>query len=129
MAKPAIDVGIVTGDAGPVVAFYVEAFGFVPQEGLTIPGIGKIHKLACGESILRIMEPEKPAEADPTAGAFAARCGLRYLTLEVVDIGAAVEAARGAGGSVLLEPIELRPGRFVSQVADPDGNTVELGQG
>ena len=40
-----------------------------------------------------------------------------------------IEAVRAHGGSVTLEPFELRPGRKVSQVADPDGNMIELGQG
>ena len=55
--------------------------------------------------------------------------GFRYLTLEVEDIGAAVEAARSHGGQVVIEPFELRPGRQVAQVTDPDGNMVEIGQG
>ena len=33
------------------------------------------------------------------------------------------------GGAVTLAPFELRPGRRVAQVADPDGNMIELGQG
>ena len=128
MAKPAIDVGIVTTEAEPLLAYYRGVFGFESMPGLDIPGVGRIHKLACGESVLRVMVPETTPEAD-TAASWSGRTGLRYLTLEVEDVGAAVKATRECGGRVILEPFELRPGRFVCQVTDPDGNTIEVGQG
>ena len=128
MAKPALDVGIVTANAEPLLNFYQQVAGMQRLEPLTLPGIGTINKLACGESILRIMVPEAPPAADDSSS-FSARAGLRYLTLEVKDIEQSVEAVRHHGGSVTLEPFELRPGRMVSQVADPDGNMIELGQG
>ncbi len=129
MAKPALDVGIVTADAGPLLAFYREVFGLEPLDGLRIPGVGQIHKLACGQSVLRVMVPEQAPEADAPSGGWAGRAGFRYLTLEVTDVDAAVAAAAATGGSVALAPFELRPGRRVAQVQDPDGNMIEVGQG
>jgi len=128
MAKPALDVGLVTAKAQPLIDFYAGVAGFEILEPLDLPNIGKIHKLACGESILRVMVPVEPPKPDGSAS-FSAQSGIRYLTLEVEDIEAAVEAVRALGGHVTLEPFELRPGRRVSQVADPDGNMIELGQG
>lgn len=127
MAKPALDVGLVTANAEPLVDFYCEVAGFERLEPLVLPTIGTIHKLACGESILRVMVPTSPPEPDGAAS-FSARSGIRYLTLEVIDIAAAVEAVRAHGGRVDLDAFELRPGRKVAQVADPDGNMIELGQ-
>ena len=121
LAKPALDAGIVTRDAEPLLAFYRGVVGMEPQEPLRIPGVGTIHKLACGRSLLRILVPETPPEPDDAAS-FASRAGFRYLTLEVEDVHTAVRAVRELGGRVALEPFELRPGRFVSQVADPDGS-------
>ena len=131
MAKPALDVGLITSDAERLIRFYEGVVGFERQPSLTLPNIGTIHKLACGHSILRVMVPLTPPEPpEPDrAASFSARAGIRYLTLEVTDIDAAVEAVRAFGGSVALPPFELRPGRRVSQVADPDGNMIELGQG
>jgi len=131
MAKPALDVGLVTANAAPLLDFYCEVAGFDRLDPLEIPNIGTIHRLACGESILRVMVPATPPEPPPRSddlGSFSARTGIRYLTLEVVDIAAAVDAARACGGRVDLEPIELRPGRRIAQVSDPDGNRIELGQ-
>jgi predicted enzyme related to lactoylglutathione lyase len=128
MAKSALDVGLVTAEAEPLLAFYEGVAGFERLDPLELPGIGTIHKLSCGQSILRIMVPTRAPEPDG-ATSFSARAGIRYLTLEVRDVDAAVEAVRAHGGTVTLEPFELRPGRRVSQVADPDGNMIELGQG
>ena len=129
LAKPALDVGLVTAAAEPLLAFYRNAFGCEVQDPLTLPGIGVIHKLAVGESILRVMVPASPpAEAAP-GESFSDRAGIRYLTFEVEDARAAYEAALASGGSSLIEPFELRPGRTVAQVVDPDGNTIEIGQG
>ncbi|MEZ4330993.1 MAG: VOC family protein [Myxococcota bacterium] len=128
MAKPALDVGLVSNDAERLIRFYEAVVGMERQPPIELPHIGTIHRLACGQSILRVMVPTKAAEADDAAS-FSARSGIRYLTLEVEDIDAAVEAVRTNGGAVTLAPFELRPGRRVSQVADPDGNMIEMGQG
>ena len=128
MAKPALDVGLVTSDAERLIRFYEGVAGCERQPSLTLPNVGTIHKLGFGHSILRILVPTAPPAPDGAAS-FSARSGIRYLTLEVSDIDAAVAAVRAFGGSVSLPPFELRPGRRVSQVADPDGNMIELGQG
>ena len=119
--------GEVTADADPLVAFYAGVAGFDVLDPLELPNIGTIHKLACGESILRIMVPVEPPAKDPSAS-FSATAGIRYLTLEVDDIEGATAAVERLGGSVTLPPFELRPGRRVAQVADPEGNMIELGQ-
>ena len=128
MAKPALDVGLVTANAEPLIGFYAGVAGFEILEPLVLPNIGTIHKLGCGESILRVMVPETPPARDESAS-FSSTAGIRYLTLEVDDIEAAAAAVLELGGSVTLPPFELRSGRRVAQVADPDGNMIELGQG
>lgn len=128
MAKPALDVGLVTADAEPLLEFYVGVAGFERLAPLELPNIGTIHKLGCGESVLRVMVPIDAPAADESTS-FSAVAGIRYLTLEVDDIDAAASAVEAFGGSITLAPFELRPGRRVAQVADPDGNMIELGQG
>lgn len=127
MAKPALDAGIVSANAAGLLDFYEAVFGLERLEPLVLPSIGTVHKLAAGESVLRIMAPEQTPEADGSG--WSDRAGIRYLTFEVLDVKAVAEAVTAHGGRVVLEPIELRPGRFVSQVEDPDGNMLELGQG
>lgn len=107
MTKPALDVGLVSNDPERLIRFYEAVVGMERQPPITLPNIGTIHRLLCGQSILRVMVPVKPAEPDGAAS-FSARAGIRYLTLEVADIDAAVEAVRANGGSVALPPFELR---------------------
>lgn len=128
LSKPALDVGLVTANAEPLLDFYVGVAGFERLEPLVLPNIGTIHKLAAGQSILRVMVPVDAPAVDPSPS-FSATAGIRYLTIEVDDIDAAAAAVERLGGQVTLPPFELRPGRRVSQVADPDGNMIELGQG
>ena len=127
MAKPAIDVGLVSADAGPLLDFYRGVADFTTLDSVEIPNVGTVHKLACGESVLRVLVPANPPQPDG-APSFSARAGIRYLTLEVEDIDAAVAAVPAHGGRVVLPPFELRPGRKVAQAADPDGNMIEFGQ-
>ena len=128
LSKPALDAGLVTREAEPLLAFYVEVFGLERLDPLVLPNIGTIHKLAAGESILRVMVPETLPEPDD-AESWSGRTGIRYLTLEVDDVAATALAVEAKGGKVVLPPFELRPGRFVSQATDPDGNMLEIGQG
>jgi catechol 2,3-dioxygenase-like lactoylglutathione lyase family enzyme len=128
MAKPALDVGLVTANAQPLLDFYAGVAGFKILDPLELPNIGTIHKLACGESILRVMVPVDAPKADESTS-FSSTSGIRYITLEIDDLDAAAAAVEALGGSITLAPFELRPGRRVSQIADPDGNMIELGQG
>ena len=127
MAKPALDAGLVSANPEVLLDFYEAVFDVQRLEPLVLPSIGTIHKLAVGESVLRIMQPESaPASEDLE---WSARTGIRYLTFEVVDAKAAAELAKAHGGTIAVEPFELRPGRIVCQLADPDGNMLEVGQG
>lgn len=127
LAKAALDPGIVSAKPEQLVAFYQNVFELTPLDPLEIPGVGTIHKLAAGESVLRIMRPTEMPASDERA--WSAVAGLRYLTLEVVDITAAAAAVVENGGTIVLQPFELRPGRHVCQASDPDGNMLEIGQG
>jgi len=127
-AKPALDVGIVTADGERALAFYRDALGFEPAGELRLPGVGLIRRLRWGESLLRILVPESPPHGEAGEGGLAGRPGYRYLTLEVENLADAVAACEKAGARVAIAPFALRPGRRVAQIADPDGNLIELGE-
>ncbi|MCH2170550.1 VOC family protein [Myxococcota bacterium] len=129
VAKPGIDIGIVSAEGEPLVAFYRDALGFSPLDPLVMPGIGTIYRLQCGESLLRILQPETPPSGNAADGGLDGRPGYRYMGLEVTDVRASADIVEAAGGSVVLGPLEPRPGRLVCQVRDPDGNLIELAQG
>ena len=93
--------------------------------------------IAQGRGPLQFVSRRGRAEADAPralpepddAESWSGRTGIRYLTLEVEDVAATALAVEAKGGKVVLPPFELRPGRFVSQAEDPDGNMLEIGQG
>ena len=120
--------GIVTRDGERLVAFYRDLLGFSEEPGLTIPGHCHIHKLRCGSSVLRVVVPETPPVHDHAGGEFMASTGLRYLWLQVTNLHEVAAAVADAGCAIAVPPVELRPGRTICQVQDPDGNHVELVQ-
>ena len=56
MAKPALDVGLVTADAEPLLTVNSELAGFERHDPLEIPNIGTIHRLACGDDLRRFRD-------------------------------------------------------------------------
>lgn len=126
LAKPALDLGCVTADAARALAFYTGPLGFQKLEEIPFPGVGVLHRLKVGESFFKLMAPDKPPSAKPPAGGITGGLGFRYVTFALTNLDETVEACRGAGAKILVEPRALRPGVRMAMVEDPDGNTVEL---
>jgi catechol 2,3-dioxygenase-like lactoylglutathione lyase family enzyme len=127
LAKAALDAGIVTRDFERMMAFYRDGLGFPAEEPAVFPGIGRIHRLAVGGSVLRLLEPEvvPPAPGGSNEAVHSAS-GIRYLTLVVEDLDEVLDVCRRFGATVVRAPKEVRPGVVVSTIRDPDGNWVEI---
>ncbi len=128
LTKHALDVGIVTADAERLVRFYRDAFGLESLGDLVLPGVGTIHRLLLGPSLLRIFVPETAPTGEPGEGGLTGRPGYRYLSFEVENLTAALDEVETHGGRVVFGPVEPRPGRRIAQIVDPDGNLSELAQ-
>lgn len=128
LTKHALDVGIVTNDGNRLACFYRDAFGLESLEDLVLPGVGTIHRLRLGPSLLRIFVPETAPSGAPGEGGLTERPGYRYLSFEVENLAAALDEVEAQGGRVVFGPVEPRPGRRVAQIVDPDGNLSELAQ-
>jgi catechol 2,3-dioxygenase-like lactoylglutathione lyase family enzyme len=126
LAKPALDLGAVTGDIARALAFYTGPLGFQKLEEIPFPGVGVLHRLKVGESFFKLLAPDKPPVARAPGGGITGAVGLRYVTFALTNLEETVEACRAFGAQVLVEPRTLRPGVRMAMVADPDGNTVEL---
>lgn len=129
LARPVLNVGIVTTNPSSLAAFYTGLFGFEPLGEVAFPGSGTVHRLAAGDSILRLMEPEATPPHDGASGDFLSATGYRYMTLAVTDVDAVCAEAPDHGGVVALGPIEIRPGVKIAQLRDPDGNWMEVLEG
>jgi len=126
LAKPALDLGVVTPDVERALGFYQGVLGFAKESEVVFPGIGKLHRLRVGESYFKLLAPEKPPAARPAGGGITGGTGLRYVTFQLTNLDETVEACRAAGAKIAVEPRQLRPGVRMAMVEDPDGNTVEL---
>ncbi|MDR3507079.1 MAG: VOC family protein [Caulobacteraceae bacterium] len=127
-AKLSLDIGIVTGDAPPMLAFYGNVLEIPCVGEVTLPGLGVLRKFQYGASVIKILAPFDPPQPAPRTQRFSQAAGLRYLTLMVADLAQTFERCREAGAKVLVEITPVRPGVTAAMVEDPDGNAVELMQ-
>lgn len=126
IVRDSIDLGIVVRDADRALAFYRDCLGLRDEGTMPMPGGGTMHRLRCGESLIKLVAlPEAPAESAAPGGIVGAS-GYRYWTITVSNLRDAVEAVEKAGYSVAVTPREIRPGIEISMLVDPDGNWVEL---
>ena len=125
LAKEALDVGIITNNGDKMLAFYRDVLGFAQEPSIPFPGLGTIHRLVCGNSILRIVAADNAVE-NVSGGAFASRNGIRYLTINITNLDQVVADCKAFGCNIAVDIRELRPGVRCCQLQDPDGNYVEF---
>jgi len=126
ISKPALDLGIITRDAGPLLAFYKELLGLPLESVIPMPSGGTMHRLKVGESVLKIVQLDKPPAADAASGGIPAATGMRYFTLHVSNLQEMVDASDKAGYKIVVPIKTIRAGVSIAIVEDPDGNWVEL---
>lgn len=125
LTKEALDVGIITNNGEKMLAFYRDVLGFAQEPSIPFPGLGTIHRLVCGNSILRIVAADNAVE-QVAGGAFASRNGIRYLTINISNLDQVVADCKAFGCAIAVDIRELRPGVRCCQLQDPDGNYVEF---
>lgn len=137
LQKNALDLGVVTANPAAMLGFYRDILGFAEDPQVTIPGLGTIHKLRCGDSLIKMLVPLRPpapysaasaAASNPDPMRFATLAGFRYCTLTIANLAPILARCREAGLVVLADAAEIRPGVTAAMLEDPDGNAVELMQ-
>ena len=124
VTKDSIDLGIITRDAAPMVAFYRDAVGLPFEGSVEMPGLGTMHRLLAGTSVIKITE--SAPKADGIGGGIGGATGIRYWTISVPDVDAVAKGLAEAGHKAIVEPRDIRPGTRIAMFADPDGNWVEF---
>lgn len=126
ISKPSIDLGIVTSNGPAMLAFYRDLLGLALQGEMPMPGgKGTMHRLLCGDSLIKlVVMPELPAAAAP--GGIQGAAGYRYWTITVSNLEAITQACADAGHKLVMPVREIRKGVRISMVEDPDGNWVEF---
>ena len=121
-----VEIGIVVTDLDAAMKFYGETLGLPYIGEMELPN-AVMKRYAHGDTVIKLLggfEP-KPTASVP-GGMSAGVAGFRYLTLKVDDVAAMQQRCADAGYTVAVPMFEFRPGLYISIVADPDGNWVEL---
>jgi len=136
IANPALELAIVTNRPEEMLHFYRDVLGLQYQMRIDFPsptgnqdlGVppGFQHRLMAGGMLIKLIHcPDAGIAQSPYERAYA-RTGLRFVTVVVHNLPAAVDACRSGGGRVLHEPSCYEGAVHYAFVADPDGNEIEL---
>ena len=127
LAKSGVDLGIVIGDSESSLAFYCGLLGLehVADMPMPIGGGGTMHRVRCGESLLKLVRFDSIPPA-ATGNGIAGALGFRYLTLVVSNLDEIHETLTAADVPVAIPVTEVREGVRILIVEDPDGNWVEF---
>jgi predicted enzyme related to lactoylglutathione lyase len=121
-----LQVGIVPGDLQRSLSFYRDTIG-LDYDGVIELGDGRaLHMFNVGDAVLKLWEStDQPGEA-PSGPSWEQMTGIRWVSLYVDELDAAVDRCLKAGAPVPMPATEIRPGLRVANISDPDGNRVEL---
>lgn len=121
-----IDLGIVVRDIDACLPFYRDVLGLRVLFDFDLPGGSHMWQLAVGPCVLKLVtHTPTPTPANPPGGSQGGT-GLRYWTMGVEDIEAAVARCEEAGAPVPLPVLQLLPGVRIAMIEDPEGNVVEF---
>ncbi len=126
LTKNSIDLGIITLDPEASLKFYRDTLGFSYEGKWDMPGGDTMHRLLCGESMIKLVHPKKtpPAEAPP--GGIPGATGYRYWTISISNITEVLKACQDGGYKIVFPETQIAPGAKIAIVEDPDGNWVEF---
>ncbi len=126
LTKDSIDLGIVTTEPEKMLAFYRDTLGLKMQGEMAMPRDGRMYRLECGGSLVKIVVNGKPPRAGSPPGGIGGATGYRYFTLSISNLEEMVERCSEAGYKIVIPKSEIRPGITIAMVEDPDGNWVEF---
>ena len=142
-----IDLGTVVSDINTSVAFYTDGIGFRAVKGFDVGAdVAQAAGLTDGKPVsirvlvlgvgpdatkLKLMQVAGTSPRGGDNQFIHSHTGVRYLTIMVADIDAAVSRLKAIGVEPLAQspvqlPESLGPGLSLLCVRDPDGNIVEL---
>ena len=121
-----IDIGIVVRDIDATLPFYRDALGLKLEVDFDLPGGSHMWMFAAGPCKVKLVTHSPTPEAGNPPGGSNGGTGLRYLTINVDDIEAAVAACEAVGAPVPLPILQMMPGVRIAMVEDPEGNWIEF---
>ena len=121
-----LEVAVVVRDAGMMNDFYGDVLGLEHVGELEFIA-GTMQRYASGDGVVKLVAlSTPPSGSNPPNGVMGDAAGLRYLTVIVDDLDAALARVEGAGCAVPVPKMEFEPGVWIAIVEDPEGTWVEL---
>ncbi|BAN00383.1 VOC family protein [Ilumatobacter coccineus] len=127
LAKQGVDLGIVITDSERSLRFYCELLGLEHVGDIPMPlgSGGTMHRIQCGDSLLKLVNLNDTPPAAP-GGGIPGALGYRYLTLVISNLDEMAAACDDAGVPIAVPVSQIREGVRILMVEDPDGNWVEF---
>jgi len=121
-----LQVGLVPRDLQRSLRFYRDVLGLEPADTIDLGEGRALHMFTVGDAVLKLWEsPDTPIVA-PSEPEWDQMTGIRWVSFDTNELDAAAARCLAAGEAVPMPPTEIRPGLRVANLADPDGNRVEL---
>jgi lactoylglutathione lyase len=135
ITKAAVDFSIIVRDIDKALEFYRDILGFLENRVDTVPQIlgekllfsteeCRIHRLFAGDTEIKLIEFDNPPESDICQ--IENRSGIRYFTLSIADFQKTYNELQSKGVKFLSKPVQVKDGRFLVFLQDPDGNYIEF---
>ncbi len=121
-----LQVGIVPHDLAASLEFYRDTLGLAYAGARPALEGRTLHVFALGSATVKLLEVAGSPPGRAPRVPYADAAGIRWLTLDVVDLDGILQRCRRAGARFQLEPVDVRAGIRVAIVEDPDGNAIEL---
>lgn len=126
VGNAALEVAVVVRDADVMNRFYADVLGLVHVGELEFIA-GTMQRYAAGDGVVKLVAlSTPPAGSNPPNGMMGDAAGLRYLSITVDDLDAALARVEAAGCAVPVPKMEFEPRVWIAIVEDPEGNWVEL---
>jgi glyoxylase I family protein len=121
-----LEVAIVVKDADVMGDFYETAVGLERVDDLESSGV-TMRRYAAGDGVVKLVSmPQPPSGSNPPQGMLGDASGLRYLSVCVDDLDAALARVEAAGCAVPIPAMDFAPGVRIAIVEDPEGTWLEL---
>ena len=119
------EIGIVTTNLEPMLAFYRDRLGFEFSGDLDFVG-GTMKRFQLGQSTLKLVTYDEPPKGEVVPGGGQAARGFRYLSIVVANLREVHDALAEAGYEIAEPLTEFGGGIGFFFVVDPDGNWIEV---
>ena len=125
LLTPGFEIGIVTTDLEPMLAFYRDHLGFALEGDLDFVG-GTMKRFKLGESTLKLVTYDEDPVGEVVPGGGRVARGFRYLSIFVSNLLEVHDALVESGFEIGESITEFGGGVSFFFVVDPDGNWLEI---